>query len=319
MAHPGRNETDSGLRGCRSRLALILINEVPECFVREPFSVFRLFAKAARWRLPPFSNRPADQSTTPSPSPRRIRRLEPVSHSGSCDGGRSAFLIRGIAWPRRGFTCGPAPLSGCRCGVRSAGLGKPVALCERRDRVGVAGFLHGLMRSDVEIATQSMLVGANWDIAAVHVDTAGKEEPYYSPQAQVAKLYRHHHGGQRLRIETSPLPTYDQPLSMGWMHAPSGTVAFMDVMATRSAKTLYIHAVNRDGERSFPLAVDLSALPAGREASRFTWALRPEVLTAAAGEIAVTTETKLAVSDALLRTVLPPKSVSIVEIGLARE
>jgi alpha-L-arabinofuranosidase len=185
--------------------------------------------------------------------------------------------------------------------------------------IGVAGFLHGLMRSDVEIATQSMLVGANWDIAAVHVDTAGKEEPYYSPQAQVAKLYRHHHGGQRLRIETSPLPTYDQPLSMGWMHAPSGTVAFVDVMATRSAKTLYIHAVNRDGERSFPLAVDLSALPAGREASRFTWALRPEVLTAAAGEIAVTTETKLAVSDALLRTVLPPKSVSIVEIGLARE
>lgn len=185
--------------------------------------------------------------------------------------------------------------------------------------IGVAGFLHGLMRSDVEIATQSMLVGANWNIAAIHVDTAGKEAPYYSPQAQVAKLYRQHHGDQRLRIETSPLPTYDQSLSMGWMDAPTGTVAFVDVMATRSAKMLFIHAVNRDGERSFPFAVDLSALPAGSEASRYTWASRPEVSTAAAGEIAVTTVTKLAVSDARLRTVLPPRSVSIVEIDLAQE
>lgn len=101
MAHPGRNETDSGLRGCRSRLALILINEVPECFVREPFSVFRLFAKAARWRLPPFSNRPADQSTTPSPSPRRIRRLPGIPRQASTPGHRndSANGRKASPWP----------------------------------------------------------------------------------------------------------------------------------------------------------------------------------------------------------------------------
>jgi alpha-L-arabinofuranosidase len=184
--------------------------------------------------------------------------------------------------------------------------------------IGVAGFLHGLMRSEVEIATQSMLLGAHWDIAAVHVDTAGNEAPYYSPQAQVAMLYRHHHGGERLRVETSLLPTYDQPLSMGWMREPSGTVAFVDVMATRSAKTLYVHAVNRDNERSFPLAVDLSALSAAGDASRQTWALRPEVSTTTTGEISVTTVTKLPVAEGRLRTVLPPRSVSIVEIDLAQ-
>jgi alpha-L-arabinofuranosidase len=182
--------------------------------------------------------------------------------------------------------------------------------------IGAAGFLHGLMRSDVAMATQSMLLGAHWNIAAVKIDPDAAEPPRYSPQAQVAALYRHHHGDQRLRTETSPVPTYAQPLHMGWMHAPSGTVASVDILATRSARTLYIHAVNRDAERSYPLEVDLSAFPAAGGAVLRTWAAPAASPTAGPGELAGTTVTALTPSEARLRAVIPAASVNVIEIAL---
>lgn len=185
--------------------------------------------------------------------------------------------------------------------------------------IGAAGFLHGLMRSEAALATQSMLLGAHWSIAAVRVDPTGIEAPYASPQAQVTNLYRHHHGRQSLRIETSDIETYDQTLSMGWMGATAEKVAFVDIMATRSSRKLFIHSVNRDAERAYPLSIDLSAFTTSGTATRHIWTARPGFSSAAESDLADTTSTDIFVRDGRLETTLPAKSVSIVAIDLANE
>ncbi len=127
--------------------------------------------------------------------------------------------------------------------------------------VGAAGMLHAIMRQGdvVRIGAQSMLIGDRWGIHAIYCDRDGATPPYMVPSGQVTTLYGWHHGNQRLKVELTGVPTYRQPLGMGGI-GPAENVAYLDVLATRDDRTLYVHAINRHFDQPLSVHIDLTAV-----------------------------------------------------------
>lgn len=126
--------------------------------------------------------------------------------------------------------------------------------------IGTAGYLHGLMRQGetIQLACQSLLVGANWDITSIRIDSDREDPPYFWPQGQMTAFYSRHHGSQLLDVKSSDLPRYQQPFKVGWARTPRGDIATLDVIATADEQALYIHAINRAQNRAIPIQLNLS-------------------------------------------------------------
>jgi len=127
--------------------------------------------------------------------------------------------------------------------------------------IGAAGMLHAIMRQGdvVDLATQSMLIGDGWRIHAIWCDRNGKTPPFMVPSGQVTALYSKYHGSERLQIDVSNMPRYDQPYRMAGI-GPAHRVAYLDLLATRDEDTLYLHAINRHFDQTLTTSIDLSAL-----------------------------------------------------------
>ena len=127
--------------------------------------------------------------------------------------------------------------------------------------VGAAGILHAIMRQGdvVKLATQSMLIGDGWGIHAIWCDRTGRTPPFMVPSGQVTMLYSKYHGDQRLRIDVANMPRYDQPYRMAGI-GPAHQAACLDILATRSEDTHYLHVINRDFDRTLSTQLDLSDL-----------------------------------------------------------
>jgi len=170
--------------------------------------------------------------------------------------------------------------------------------------LGVAGFLHGMMRGGVELATQSMLLGSRWDIAAVRGDPTGKTAPRFSPQGGATAFYAQHHGNRLLAIEHAPLTAHAQPFIVGrwtrWPETMPVTVAHLDLLVTADDQRVYVHALNRHFTDAQSLQVDLTALGIADAVAQHH---RPDAATAPV-------ETKAGV----LTAPLPPRSINIVEV-----
>ena len=120
--------------------------------------------------------------------------------------------------------------------------------------VGLAGFLHALMRApDAALATQSMLVGRSWDIAGIR---AGNMDvpAYFLPQAQVMRLYNNHRGDQLLSVQVlgNPMVAVEESLhERSAADAKPRNVAALDVLCTLSDKgEVHLHLINRDPVRT---------------------------------------------------------------------
>lgn len=127
--------------------------------------------------------------------------------------------------------------------------------------VGAAGFVHALMRggTNVAIATQSMLVGHRWGIAAIFMDPAGTRAPEQRFSGMVTALYGQHHGDTLMAMQSEGLPCYAQPLRLGGI-LPHPKVAMVDALSTAGNKAVFWHAINRGFEQEVAATVDLSAL-----------------------------------------------------------
>jgi alpha-N-arabinofuranosidase len=127
--------------------------------------------------------------------------------------------------------------------------------------VGAAGILHAIMRQGdvIRLATQSMLIGDRWGIHAICCDRHGRTPPYMVPSGQVTMLYSWYHGNERLKVDLAGMPHYEQPYRMAG-NGPAHSVAFLDVLATRNDKTLYVHVINRHFDQSLSAQIDVSAL-----------------------------------------------------------
>jgi hypothetical protein len=87
------------------------------------------------------------------------------------------------------------------------------------------------------------------------------EIPYFFPQGQMTMFFSQHHGQHRLAVKLSRIPTYPQPIAMGWAQSPPQQVAFIDLVATLGDRAIYIHAINRYFKHDQPLLLNLSAFP----------------------------------------------------------
>jgi alpha-L-arabinofuranosidase len=189
--------------------------------------------------------------------------------------------------------------------------------------LGAAGILHGLMRAGdvVALACQSMTVGKTWGIAGIRVSETAGFAPFYAPCGQALKLYQSHHGGEVVAVQTRGVPTYEQVFSMGGpegesvqMIAATNTVTLVDVVATRSAARLYVHAINRHYRKDIPVEMDVSLYSVGGTATAYLltsgWV---DGMDWDGPEIGTITPVTLSVSGGKARVTLPKRAVAIVE------
>lgn len=186
--------------------------------------------------------------------------------------------------------------------------------------IGTAGFLNGLIRTGdlVQIACQSMLIGASWDITSIRIDPQGKAAPYFLPQGQMTLFYNQHHGQHRLAVNSEKLPQYQQPFSMGWMPQSPTSVALVDMVATANEQKLYIHAINRNFEQDQSITLDLSAFPKlSNQGTHHLYQVRSQrwFFRPSSPEIAEITAKSISISKQFT-VKLPKQSVSILEIPL---
>lgn len=115
--------------------------------------------------------------------------------------------------------------------------------------VACATFLHGLMRqgaNEVELASQSMLVGQRWGIAAVQYDPAAPNAaPTCSAQGQVTGLFARNAGTERLGCRL------DEAAGRLLTPAEDGrpSMPLIDAVASRSGRRIALHLINRSFDR----------------------------------------------------------------------
>ncbi len=176
--------------------------------------------------------------------------------------------------------------------------------------VGAAGMLHAMMRSGdrVHLACQSMLVGTRWGITGIRLEHG--KAPRILPTAMATGLYSRHHGKERLYVELANVRTFPQPLRINGI-APAPRVAYLDVVVTRSGRTLYAHVINRHMTEALPVRFDVSRVgkPAGRATLRAIHGPLDE--TGATLE-----ETTWSTRGAAFEVTFPARSVSVLEIPL---
>jgi alpha-L-arabinofuranosidase len=165
-----------------------------------------------------------------------------------------------------------------------------------------------------------MLVGNSWGIHAVWADRQANEPPRYMPTGQATMLYSLHHGGDLLAMDASGVPTYAQPYRMGGLR-PWQKVACVDALATAGPRAVFFHAINRHFDKPMPVRVNLTALgPPSAGACHFMLHGRlndrPEAGQPA--QIAEITERQVPLDGSVLKLILPPRTVSCVEIPRRR-
>jgi alpha-N-arabinofuranosidase len=189
--------------------------------------------------------------------------------------------------------------------------------------IGTAGFLHGLIRGgdNIDMACQSMLVGSTWGITSVRADPTGKNPPYYFPQGRVTAFYGVHHGNRMLAVGTANIPRFEQPYAVGWASRPAHPVAVLDVVATRSDTTLFVHIINRALEEDHVVEIRLEAFgKKARSAIHHLCAVsqpRDPKAHDAIGQMTTVSERRLDNLGGKLRVELPRHTISILEIPLA--
>ena len=190
--------------------------------------------------------------------------------------------------------------------------------------LGAISMLHELMRwdGDIALATQSMLVGEQWQIAAIrYIPTA--DITFRNVTGIASGLYSRFHGTERVAVTHDGLATYDQPLGLSAIRPKSG-VAFLDPVVTRTADSLYVHLINRryeDADTSL-VRVDLSAYgQVAAAASQHTMHVLTGFGTPQGDnpfEGAWVTTDHVPVVGNVVELRVPPHSVSVVAVGLTR-
>ena len=185
--------------------------------------------------------------------------------------------------------------------------------------IGAAGYLHAFLRAGdrVKIACQAITVGNRWGITGIRADRAAKEPVRFLPTAQVTMFYSRRHGDRLLALVPDKVgPTYVQRLQMGRIR-PRRKVAYLDCLATADDRTIYLHAINRHFSKPLGIRVTLSGFAGLARKARhviFEGRLNDRPLEGEPLEIGRFREATIPVPGPGLNAVLPPRSVSCIEI-----
>lgn len=154
--------------------------------------------------------------------------------------------------------------------------------------------VHERHGDQLKIATLADFCGTRWQVNALMIpEPWGKA--YMMPVARVMSLYRRHSGAQAMSVRKGP--------------------AGLDLTASRTGKTLYLHVVNTQREASVATTIELEGGLRARAARVFEIAAPPEfeVMAHNAGALAPVEKA----IPANLRWTFPAASVSAVEIQLS--
>jgi len=182
--------------------------------------------------------------------------------------------------------------------------------------LGAASYLNGLIRQGVEIGTMSNLIG-KWHIASVQVDPTGQAEPRYSPMARAVNLYNFHHGDRLLDVQVTGDTTYPLTFGTWWQKEPKAAVVYVDVVATASTDTVYLHVINRHRDQAVPLQLDLSALGIAKGTGTqyvITGSLDPAADKALPNFMLEETTKPVEISGSTLDLTLPARSVNVIAL-----
>ena len=186
--------------------------------------------------------------------------------------------------------------------------------------VGAASYVHAFMRAAdvIEIGCQSMLVGNSWGIHAIWADAKGKIAPHYMPTGQMTMFYSNHHGEDLLALESSNVPTYEQPYRMGGI-SPKQRIAYIDALATADEEHIYFHAINRSFDKPREVTIDVSAF-GGVEGSVVHHVLKGRLNNEPGPneprQIGRTSKSPAHFDGKTLKITLPHRSVSCIEFTL---
>jgi alpha-L-arabinofuranosidase len=146
----------------------------------------------------------------------------------------------------------------------------------------------------LKIATAADFCGTRWQVNALMIPVP-RGKAYLMPVARVMKLYRHHAGKDALDVAS----------------APDG----LDVVASRTQDTLYIHVVNTKRERSIAAELNVAGGHAAN-ATCYQIAGDPMVEVSELNSDSVM-QIKTRELPASGPWTFPPASVSAVEVTLA--
>jgi len=145
------------------------------------------------------------------------------------------------------------------------------------------------------------------------------EEIEMEPSGQVTMLYSKHHGSKRLEVDLANVPRYEQPYRMAGI-GPARSAAYLDILATRSQETLYLHCINRHFDSALVVEIDVSALDGRPKDEGTLHVLEGRLNNApgvgedpAPGQIR---EESLAIAGSPFPVQLPARSVTVVEVPL---
>jgi len=187
--------------------------------------------------------------------------------------------------------------------------------------LGAASYLHAILRQGdlINLACQSMLIGREWPINAIRVDPANRRPAYQFPSGMVTEMYSQNHGDEMLAVEIANAECYQQPYSIGQLAAP-GKVAYVDVIATRSADALIVHLINRRFAGTQPVVIDCSAFhlkPQTVELTILEGRLNDQPLAGEPASPAQLRHETVAFTGNPLRLELPPRTVVFARLATA--
>ena len=122
-----------------------------------------------------------------------------------------------------------------------------------------------------------------------------------------------------MRVETSGVPTYEQPYRMGGI-GPRKKVAALDVVATAGETAVFVHAINRSFDKATGSHDRSVGIPGrGRGGSPLVQGrLNDKPKDGQPEQIGYESTHTIAASAQPLKVTLPERSVSCIEIPLAR-
>lgn len=182
--------------------------------------------------------------------------------------------------------------------------GMPAAL-------GVAGFLHGLMRDEhATLANQSLLLGTSWGITSVRATSDGTVG--YIPQGEAMRLHAEFHGTEVLASELTGSTMIEAPVRVTTWWPQVARAAVLDAVVSADSTHYYVHLLNRHRTDAQTLKVELPnrTAPDGHATVHQLTAM-PESNTTHIGNM-TRVELEKTWSNRVLTLEIPPASIAVI-------
>ncbi len=127
--------------------------------------------------------------------------------------------------------------------------------------LGAAAFLHGMIQDpNIKLATQSMLLGRQWQIAAIQYHTDPNQEAYTNPQGEVSQLLAIHKNGKYCSSMVVGSPVYEQPYQIGCSALHSSPIASLECCVTEHHLEWVVSIIQREEDDMLDVTIELPSV-----------------------------------------------------------